>query len=79
MLLVITFTNCNMVPVQWKVFQCILKRKYTHDDPPEVFLCTKNVYYVFELIQEHFLVMTVCKLLWQHLRQNQCFHLLSVV
>lgn len=68
-----------MVPVQWKAFQYILKQMYTHDDLPEVFLCTKNVYYVFQLMQVHFQVMTVYKLLLPHPRQNLCFRLLSVI
>lgn len=67
-----------MEPVQWKAFQYILKQMYTHDDLPGVFLCTENVYYVFLLMQEHFQVMTVCKLLLPHPHQNQYFHLLSV-
>lgn len=68
-----------MVPGQQEVFQYILKQMYTHDDLPEVFLYTKNVYCVFQLMQVHFRVMTVYKLLWQHPHQNQCFHLLSAM
>jgi len=66
-----------MIPGQWKVFQYILKQMYIHDDLLKVFLCTKNVYYVFLLTQAHFQAMTVYKLLWQYPHQNQCFRLLS--
>lgn len=67
-----------MVPVQWKAFQYILKQMYIHDDLPEVFLCTTNVDCVFQLMQVHFQVMTVYKLLLPHPHQNQCFRLLSI-